>query len=415
MISEKQLKILAFPYTAYDALICDGAIRSGKTSIMTVAFVDWAMRNFNHRNFAICGKTVGSAIKNIVVPYLASAYAKGKYNLTFTRSDNKMIVRKGTKENIFYIYGGKDESSYMLIQGITLSGVLLDEVALMTRSFVEQSLARCSVDGSRFWFNCNPASPNHWFYTEWILKTKEKNVLHLHFYLRDNPALSENIIKRYETQYTGVFYKRYILGEWVVAEGLVYQNYNNNINNKLWCGNPDDLQGIWYLSVDYGTINPCSMGLWCVTQNKAIRVKEYYWNSRKEGRQCTDEEYYTELEKLAGNYEIQYVVIDPSAASFIATINRHNKYFVLKAKNDVINGIRVTAQMLESGLAVISDKCCNSVEEFGMYRWDTDSKSDKDTVIKENDHAMDDIRYFCYTVLANEFYYEEWADEIKKN
>ena len=147
MIGEKQTKILAFPYSKYDALICDGAIRSGKTSIMTVSFVDWAMREFNNCNFAICGKTVGSAIKNIISPYIALTYTKSKYNAMFTRSDNRMVVTKGNRSNTFYVYGGKDESSYMLIQGITLAGVLLDEVALMTRSFVEQALARCSVSG----------------------------------------------------------------------------------------------------------------------------------------------------------------------------------------------------------------------------------------------------------------------------
>lgn len=415
--SKKQLQVLTWwanPNVSakYDAIIADGSIRSGKTMSMSLSFILWAMNSFNECNFAICGKTVGSCRRNVITSLLNMI--NQRYKIKDKRSENLIVIESSKTKNNFYIFGGKDESSQDLIQGLTLAGVLFDEVALMPRSFVEQALARCSIEGAKFWFNCNPENPNHWFYQEWIKKSKQKKALRLKFLMEDNLTLSSEVKERYYNLYTGTFFKRFILGEWVIAEGLVYQKYNDNIDKKLWHDNIDEIQGTWYLSVDYGTINPCSIGLWCVTSKRAIRVGEYYWNSRKEGVQRTDEEHYAELDKLASNHEIQYIIVDPSAASFIATINRHNKYFVLKAKNDVLNGIRVTSQMLNNGLAVISDKCHNSIEEFGMYRWDTDSKSDKDTVIKENDHAMDDIRYFCYTVLANEFYYEEWADEIKK-
>ena len=195
-ISPKQKQILAFSYTKnYQALICDGSVRSGKTSIMTVAFVDWAMREFNNTNFIIGGKTVGSAIKNIVAPYMALHYSQERYKIHFTRSDNKMIVRDGHIVNTFYIYGGKDESSYMLVQGITAAGAFLDEVALHTRSFVEQVLARClSYKNRRYWFNCNPDNPNHWFYEEWILQPEKHRALHLHFLMTDNPILDEDTV-----------------------------------------------------------------------------------------------------------------------------------------------------------------------------------------------------------------------------
>ena len=229
-ISEKQKMILAFPYTKkYQSLICDGAVRTGKTSIMTIAFIDWAMREFDQTNFAICGKTVGSAIKNIVVPYMALSYAKKRYRLHFTRSDNKLVVSRGRRKNVFYIYGGKDESSYMLIQGITLAGVLFDEVALMTRSFVEQALARClSHKDRRYFFNCNPGPPNHWFYVEWIKEHEKHRALHLHFLMPDNPILDADTIREAEAMYSGVFYQRYVLGEWVQAEGLIYRQFADN-------------------------------------------------------------------------------------------------------------------------------------------------------------------------------------------
>lgn len=405
--SRKQLKVLSWWKVdgikdKYDAIIADGSVRSGKTVSMSISFVFWAMATFTDCNFALCGKTVRSCRRNVIKPLINML--KHRYDIKDKRSENLLTISKDGKSNTFYIFGGKDESSQDLIQGVTLAGVLLDEVALMPRSFVEQALARCSIEGARFWFNCNPDNPNHWFYREWVLKAPEKHALRLKFLMDDNLSLSDKVKQRYYSLYQGTFYRRFILGEWVIAEGLVYQDYNDHIKDKLWDGNPDELVGRWYISMDYGTINPCSMGLWCVTDNEAIRVDEYYYNSRKEGYQRTDEEHYAELEKLAGDRYIERVIIDPSAASFKATIKKHGKFFVKSAKNDVINGIRTTSQMLTDGRIKIGVKCKASQEEFGMYRWD--EKAEVDKVVKENDHAMDDIRYFAYTVLKREFKYK---------
>lgn len=222
MISDKQKKILAFPYSNYDALICDGAVRSGKTSIMVVAFIGWAMREFSGQRFGICGKTVGSAVENMVIPYISMHYAKKHYTLHWMRSQKILEVRRGRKVNRFEVFGGRDESSFALIQGRTLAGVLLDEVVLMPESFVNQALARCSVDGAKIWFSCNPEGPNHWFKEEWVDKREDHNALYLHFEMTDNPSLSEKTLKRYQSMYHGVFYDRYIRGLWVRAEGVIY-------------------------------------------------------------------------------------------------------------------------------------------------------------------------------------------------
>lgn len=391
-ISKKQKQIMAFPFTKYDALICDGAIRSGKTAFMTLSFVDDAMRRYNNQRFGICGKTVDSTVKNIIMPYLGLTYSKEKYNIQWKRSDKIMVVSNGRKENVFEIFGGKDESSFALIQGRTLAGVLFDEVALQPRSFVEQALARCSVDGSKMWFNCNPASPQHWFYKEWICDTKKRNAIRLHFQLEDNPSLSQHIIDRYKSMYTGVFYNRYILGEWCVAEGLVYDFGEDNITDEA----PSN--GEYYISVDYGTLNPFSAGLWCVLGDKAVRIKEYYYNGREKAKQRTDEEYCDDIEELAKGYNIRQVIVDPSAASFITAL-RKRQFSVRKANNDVLDGIRRTAVYLRNGNIKIHRSCVDSIAEFGLYRWD--DKAATDTPIKENDHAMDEIRYFSNTILKN--------------
>lgn len=389
-ISDKQKKILAFPYSRYDSLICDGAVRSGKTSIMMVAFIDWAMREFSGQRFGICGKTVDSATKNIIVPYISMSYAKKKYTLRWRRSDKLLEVKRGSVVNWFEVFGGKDESSFMLIQGRTLAGVLLDEVALMPESFVNQALARCSVDGARMWFSCNPDNPNHWFYVNWIKRCSERNALYLHFTMPDNPSLSEKTLARYEAMYTGVFYRRYIMGEWCLAEGLVYDFSEANITDEV----PEFAD--YYISIDYGTLNPFSCGLWAVDGNKAVRIKEYYYDGRANYKQLTDEEYCDAVERLTGGYEIKRAIIDPSAASFITALKRRG-FRVQQADNAVLDGIRRTAVYLKNGNIKIHRCCTDAIREFGLYRWD--DKKTEDAVVKDNDHAMDDIRYFCSTIM----------------
>ena len=379
MISIKQKKILAFPYSRYDAIICDGAVRSGKTSIIMWAFIDWAMREFNGQRFGICGKTVDSATKNIIIPFISMSLAKERYTLRWRRSDKLLEVRRGATTNYFEVFGGRDESSFALIQGRTLAGVFLDEVVLMPQSFVNQALARCSVDGAKLWFSCNPGSPQHWFYTEWIKKAKERNALCLHFSMRDNPSLSETTLARYEGMYSGVFYQRYVLGQWVLAEGLVYDFGEDNITDEV----PE--HGEYYMSIDYGTQNPFSCGLWCVVGDNATRIAEYYYCGRNEQTQKTDEEYCDEVEKLAKGYKVKRVVVDPSAASFIASLRKRG-FYVTKANNDVLDGIRRVSGYLKNGKLKIHRSCGHTVEEFGLYRWD--DKSGEDKVIKENDHCL---------------------------
>lgn len=374
-----------------DGIIADGAIRSGKTVCMSLAFVQWSMHSFNGQNFGMCGKTVGSFRRNVLSVLKQMLPARG-YTIRDRRTDNLVVISRGSTENYYYIFGGKDEGSQDLVQGITLAGILLDEIALMPESFVNQATGRCSVDGSKFWCNCNPAGPEHWFKKQWIDEQKKRNLLYLHFTMEDNLSLSEQIRARYRAMYTGIFYRRYILGQWCLAEGLVYEfDPEKHVTDDLpeW--------GEWYISCDYGTLNPFSAGLWCVRDGVAVRVSEFYHSGREKQHQLTDEEYYREIEKLAGDRDIRHIVVDPSAASFITCIRSHGRFFVRKAKNDVMYGIRLTAMMLQAGVIKIGADCKDAIREFGLYHWD--DKGEVDKPVKENDHAMDDIRYFCATIM----------------
>lgn len=399
--SKKQLTALTWwhkssPYSSSDGLICDGAVRSGKTVCMSLSFVLWAFSFFNGTSFAICGKTIASLKRNITVSLIPVLKSLG-FDCKERLSQNLIEVTFQNITNRFYLFGGRDESSASLIQGMTLGGVLLDEVALMPRSFVEQALARCSLSGSKFWFNCNPENPRHWFYEEWIKKAKEKNCLYLHFLMKDNPSLSPKVIKRYERLYSGAFYERFVLGRWVAVDGLVYADAANGKYTEV---PPVTSFSKYYVSCDYGTVNPTSMGLWGFYEGVWYRADELYYSSRLEGRQLTDEEYYEKLCELIGERRIEAVVIDPSAASFSECIRRKGKYRVIPAKNDVVSGIRKVHSAFKDGKIVISPVCKASIKEFSLYRWDENAA--KDTPKKENDHAMDDIRYFVSTILTQQ-------------
>ena len=398
--SDKQKAVLGWwtrgsPHRDRDAIVCDGAVRSGKTMCLGLSFVLWSMTRFRRQQFALCGKTTQSVRRNLlysVLPVLESLGFQWEEKI----SRNWLKVRYGPVENTYFLFGGKDEGSAALIQGITLAGVLLDEVVLMPRSFVEQACARCSVTGAKFWFSCNPAGPGHWFYREWICKARERNLLHLRFFMEDNPTLSPETRQRYERAFQGAFYRRFVLGEWTAAEGLVYDFFDEDMVLPPPAGQAQR----WVISCDYGTVNPTSMGLWGKYGGVWYRVKEYYYDARQERRQQTDQEYAQRLRELAGGREIEAVVADPSAASFLEVLRREG-WNVRKANNDVLSGIRLTADALKSGRIVICSPCQDAIREFGSYCWDL-AAGDRDKVRKEFDHAMDEIRYFVATVAAPE-------------
>ena len=316
--SEKQRQVLTWWCDGAgtrdrEAIICDGAVRSGKTLCMGLSFFCWAMRRFGGEKFALCGKTV-SALRRNLLSTLLPALGELGFRYQETVSQNRVRVRFGGQENTFYLFGGRDEGSAGLIQGMTLAGVLLDEAALMPRSFVEQAAARCSVTGAKLWFSCNPAGPEHWFYKEWILKREERRALYLHFTMQDNPALSPQVIRRYGRSFSGAFYRRFVLGEWAAAEGRVYDFFDESYIRPP----PEGAMEQWCISCDYGTVNPASFGLWGRRDGVWYRVEEFYYDSRAQGKQKTDGEYVQDLKRLAGGREIACVVADPSAASFLA-------------------------------------------------------------------------------------------------
>lgn len=413
--SPKQLLVLCWwrheQFKNHDILICDGAVRAGKTVTMALSFVMWAMETFNGMNFAFCGKTVGATNRNIIKPLKQMLLSRG-YEVEHDRTENVLAIYKKYKTdkgriresiNYFYVFGGKDESSQDLIQGITLAGLFCDEVALMPQSFVNQATARCSVSGAKMWFSCNPDGPYHWFKVDWIDKARELNALHLHFTMRDNPSLDETTIQRYERLYTGVFYQRFILGLWVMADGVVFPEFDQERHYR-------DLPKVhdrYFVCGDFGIQNPTAfylMGYKASTKHYHA-VDEYYHNGRENGQKKVSDYANDLVDMIKRNMVMpEYITLDPSAQALIVELRDHdyirrNKIKIIPARNAVMRGIQFMAMLLANDNLTISTKCDCAVKEFYSYVWDTEKseKNGEDIVVKQNDHAMDALRYGCFT------------------
>jgi PBSX family phage terminase large subunit len=388
------------PYKDYDMIICHGSIRSGKTVAMIDSFITWSLEKHRNQNFILAGKSMGALKRNVLEPMFQILTAKG-IDYHYHRSENPHIVI-GT--NTYYLFGATNEASQDTLQGLTAAGAYLDEVALFPKSFVDQAIGRCSAEtgknGAKVFFNCNPEGPYHWFKTEFIDKAKEKKIFVLHFMMDDNLSLSEKVKERFRRMFSGVFYKRYILGLWVMAEGVIYDMFNND---KHVVPTVERNYTKYYVSIDYGTQNPTTFGLWGLCDGVWYKVKEYHYDGRQKSKQKTDQEYLEDLQKFVeGVSNLKGIIVDPSAASFIALLKK-NRFKVIKAKNDVIEGIRNVSTALSNLLIKYNDCCKETFREFSSYIWDEKAVNrGEDKPVKQNDHQMDGDRYFVNTILFKE-------------
>ena len=416
MISPKQAKILAFSYSKYDALICDGAVRSGKTSIMMWAFVRWAMENFRGQRFGVCGRTVDSCTKNIIVPFTAMSLAKERYIIRWRRGDKVMEVRRGAVTNYFEVFGGKDEASYTLIQGRTLAGVLLDEVVLMPRSFVEQALARCSVDGAKLWFSCNPGSPHHWFYQEWIKRHRERNALYLHFEMKDNPGLSEKTLARYENMYAGIFYDRYVRGLWVAAEGVVYKDFANNTEKYLiddplkWAEDQGTKFSVISIGVDFGgTKSATKFQATGITKDyRVVALEEEYIKNEEIDPDALNRRFATFAQMVASKYGYSQTRADSAETVLIRGLDHTAQKMRLgtQVKNalklQITDRIRLVVLLMKQGRFKVSRSCPHLIDALQTAIYDPDKFEDER--LDDGTSDIDSLDAFEYSI---EPYYKD--------
>lgn len=404
--SRKQTQVLTWwldnsPVKDFDGIIADGSIRSGKTLSMSLSFVLWAMTNFNGQNFGMAGKTIGSFRRNVLTPLKVMIKSRG-YNVTDKRADNLVIISKGDTENSFYIFGGKDERSQDLVQGITLAGMLFDEVALMPQSFVNQATGRCSVEGSKFWFNCNPENPQHFFYTDWVKQYKEKNLLYLHFTMDDNLSLSERVKQRYKSMYTGVFFKRFILGLWVVADGLCFEQFANQ--PEKWIKDEAD-KDINFISVgvDFGGTNSKTTFVATAIHGNFARIgviKNYKLDGAKgtiDGNRLNKEfiRFIKELQTEYKNAPIRYAFCDCAETYLIAGIKNAVKSAGLglavgdSEKGTIIDRIVCVNTLLNTNRVYFLRSCTQTTNALRSAMWD--SKAAEKGIDKRKDDFTTDI------------------------
>lgn len=407
--SKKQLKVLTWwipgksPHADKDAIIADGSVRAGKTIAMSLSFVMWAMETFDGENLGMAGKTISALRRNVIIPLVRMLKSRG-YRVDQHLTAHSMTVSRNGRVNEFYLFGGRDERAQDDIQGITLAGMFFDEVALMPESFVNQATARCSVDGAKYWFNCNPDGPFHWFKLNWIDQAEQKNALHLHFTMDDNLSLTQRTKQRLRNQYIGMFFRRFILGLWVAAQGAIYDMWDDFENTFDDADLSPGLKStaIRYVVLDYGTQNATVFGDWYDDGDTLWCLKEYYHSGRIEGKQKDDSEYADELDKfVADGPHPRFVILDPSAASFKAAVRRRG-YRTKDADNEVVEGIRVTSTMIaKRKIRVHRRNCPNLLKERSGYVWDEKAANrGEEKPLKQADHAMDMMRYAVKTIIT---------------
>lgn len=309
------------------------------------------------------------------------------------------LVGEINSQNICYLFGEKvyclgaeKVSQVSKLRGSSIKYVYGDEVADWNEEVFEMLKSRLDKPYSCFDGALNPQGPNHWLKS--FLDSEEFDIYCQKYTIFDNPFLDKSFVDNLCKEYEGsVYYKRYILGEWALAEGLVYPMFSrekNVVSGKI----EYNKNHRYFASVDYGTVNPFAVGIFEFNGKGCTMIKELH-HSGRDGSRKDNEEYYSLLESAIGNLPIEYIVIDPSAAGFIETVKKHGKYICKGANNDVLNGIQEVTKYINYGLLKIHDSCTETLKEFQQYAWD--DKND-DEVIKENDHHMDLIRYFIYTV-----------------
>ena len=406
--SAKQRKILNWwcgssPVRNSNGMIADGAIRSGKTVSMALSFALWAMESFNGENLAMCGKTIGSFRRNVLFPLKLMLRSRG-YSLAERRTDNLLIVKRGSRENYFYMFGGKDERSQDLIQGITLAGLFCDEVALMPESFVNQAAARCSVEGSKLWFNCNPANPRHWFKTGWIDKRGDKGLLYLHFTMEDNLSLSESVKRRYRSLYSGVFYRRYIEGLWVAAEGVIYRDFAENTERYIIDEAPDDII-FGVLGLDWGGNGSAHAAAFVgITRGfrRVVLLDEYY---RKEI--ISPEELFDDICAFVRRCKARYPTADIYCDSAETTLIKGLRTAVAREripidvhgarKGNIVNRIRFCSMMMSQGRFFVSRSCTRTIDALSAAVWDG-RHTNKDVRLDDGNYNIDSLDALEYAL-----------------
>lgn len=365
-----------------------GAVRSGKSFASLIAFEGFCKYG-PPGDYAIIGKSRDTLKRNVLYPL--KHMLGDRFNFWLGKSEARLYNR------VIHIIGANDERAVQKIQGCTLAGAYVDELTVIPESVFQMLQGRLSVSGARCFATTNPDSPFHWA-KKFLDRKGDVDIASWDFRLEDNPSLDSGFIDNLKREYRGLWYDRYINGAWVLAEGTVFDFFDEAIHVIDY---PPGAAEYYVVGIDYGTTNPCAfslIGYSSRTQPNRWLEKEYYFDSRKELRQKTDTEYAEDLKKFISGYPVRAIYIDPSAVSFKVELMRQGFSGIIDGENDVLDGIRHHAIMLSNYSFKICRNCKHAIEEYGSYRWDTKAtERGIDKPVKEHDHLMDSIRYALFS------------------
>lgn len=364
-----------------------GATRSGKTYMDFYVIPKRIRARIGKPGLAvILGVTKSTIERNILEPMrnIWGSDLVGEIN-----SQNKCYLFG----EMVYCLGAEKVSQVSKLRGSSIKYVYGDEVADWNEEVFEMLKSRLDKSYSCFDGALNPQGPNHWL--KEFLDSEDFDTYVQKYTIFDNPFLDPDFVNNLCKEYEGsVYYKRYILGEWALAEGLVYPMFSRE--KHVFKGEIERVRGRRYFAtIDYGTVNAFAINIFEFDGRKSRMIKEVHHDGRKNGR-LDNEAYYKLLDDAIGDLPVEKVVVDPSAAGFIQTIIKYGKYIVEGANNDVLNGIQEVTKYLNYGLLTIHESCVETIKEFQQYSWD--DKTNDDVVIKENDHHLDALRYYVYGV-----------------
>ena len=373
--------------------LLEGSVSSGKTWISLVLWAFWVKTMPDDGLYMMCAKSLTTLKRNCLL-LLQELVGENNFTFSVPAKEGQLFGRKVLFE------GANDARSEAKIRGLTLQGAYCDELTQFPQDFYTMLLSRLRKPGAKLFATTNPDSPSHWLKANYIDRKDELDFLDVKFLLDDNTTLPADYVENIKREYTGIFYERFILGNWMLAEGLIYPMYRDAISPP-----PDDWESRaeqMYLSIDYGTLNAFAALLWAKIDGVSYAVDGYYYSGRTEGATKTDEEYADEIDKRFGRFGNEWsklrVIVDPSAASFIAELRRHKKYLVMQAKNAVLDGIRETASAMAQGKIKISPTLKDWQREAEGYVWDNSSGEDRP--VKVEDHYMDSMRYYVATTYV---------------
>ncbi len=393
--SSKQLDVI----DGFDSFIniLEGSVRSGKTIAANVAWLYFVLTN-PYDQFLMSGESTDSLYRNVVKDLVKIV---GDRRATYQKSPKggpQLIFHSGAGDKVCYCRGADKVTSEEAIRGMTIAGWYADEVTLHHETFIKQAINRMSLPGAKAIWTTNPDNPNHFIKKEYIDQAGTKGYRHWHFNLEDNLTLDERYKEELKQAYSGMWYRRFILGQWVIAEGIIYDMFSEE--KHVATSLPGSLSRK-YVACDYGTGNPTVFLAMGDAGEDTFILSEYYHSGRETGKQKTDTQYREDLEVFLQKNEFEKrtteIIVDPSAASFIVELQQHG-FKVTQAKNDVLDGIRTVANKLDKGYIKIHSSCKETIKEFYGYAWDDKAaERGEDKPLKENDHCMDALRYGIFT------------------